>query len=191
MSPSARRGVAIVFGVLTVLLAISILLRMSWNHAASPQASSPSASISTPNQTPIPVTITTPTPLPTPQGVPVGQTITTTTNATMTVEQTATADSGNDFETPPPGGSFLAAKVKICAGDQQEMSNPVGWYVKLADDTQVSGTFMTDATPGPALPIDNVQPGSCVAGWLYFPLPASPSPVEIAPKNSDFFWTLG
>jgi hypothetical protein len=109
----------------------------------------------------------------------------------ITVLQTATAHSGNEFETPPPGGHFLAVKVKECAGTTQEFVSESSWSVKLVDFTQVDAGFMSGATPGPELPSSNLQPSACTAGWVYFPLPPSPAVTEIHLNNADFFWTLG
>jgi hypothetical protein len=129
--------------------------------------------------------------VPTPSGFKIGDTVTTTTQATITVLQTAPASSGNQFETPPPGGHFLAAKIKECAGTQQEFVSDVAWSAKLADFTQIDATSLSGGSPGPGLPTSNVQPGACVAGWVYFPVPASPAVTEIHLSKADFFWVVG
>ena len=143
--------------------------------------------------TPLPVTVYTPAPTPAPTLNPayaVGQTVTTTTEAAITVVSTAPAQSGNQFETPPPGGSFFGAQIKECAGNQVLYVAPSTWSVKLADATQIDATFVVDGTPTPALQSTNLNPGSCTAGWIYFPLPAGAAPVEIHLLKADFYWTL-
>ena len=152
---------------------------------------STAASSSKPPSTPIPVQVFTPAPtlIPTPQAQPVGQTVQTTTNAMITVEQTAPAH-GNEYETPPPGGRFLGAKIKECAGDSDIFVSPTSWNVKLADATQIDGTFLVDGQPGPDLMSTDLQGGSCTEGWVYFPLPHGAQPKEIHLQKADFFWTL-
>ena len=153
------------------------------------------SSVSTPGPTStlVPVTIVTatPTPVPTPSGFSVGDTVDTTTGAKITVQQVVPASSTNEFETPPPGGRFRAAKVRECAGSSAIFTASEAWSMKLEDDTQVDGTSIAGANPNPELPTSNLQPGNCVAGWVYFALPPSPpAPVRIQLSNTDFFWTL-
>jgi hypothetical protein len=179
------KRIAPLLSIITLMLVGASTCSSAGNQASNTPATTHTA-------TPLPVSIVTPapTPIPTPSGFAIGETVTTTTGAKITVLQTAPASSNNQFETPPPGGHFLAAKIRECAGTMQDFVSPVGWSVKLADDTQVDGTSLSGGSPGPELPSSNLQPGNCVAGWVYFPLPASPAAIAIVPHNSDFFWRL-
>lgn len=143
--------------------------------------------------TPTPVIIATlpPTALPTLNPAEaVGQTVTTTTQAAVTVERTAPAQTSFDYQSPPPGGSFLAVEIKECAGNQVLFVSPDAWSVKLADATQVDAQLMIDMAPSPELASTNLNPGGCTDGWVYFPIPAGAHPIEIHLLRADFYWTL-
>jgi hypothetical protein len=120
----------------------------------------------------------------------IGQSVPTTTGAVITVVQTAAAQSGNQFETPPPGGAWFAAEVKECAGTQTTFVSASAWSVKLADSTQVDGRYASEMSPAPELASTNLNPNSCTDGWVYFPLPAGAAPKEIHLLRADFYWTL-
>ena len=120
----------------------------------------------------------------------VGDTVDTTTGAKITVVRLAPASSGNEFETPPPGGAFLGAEIKECAGSSVLLVEALEWSVKLADATQIDAGLGVDMTPSPALQSSNLNPDSCTDGWVYFPLPAGAAPKEIHLLKADFYWTL-
>ena len=128
-------------------------------------------------------------PTPNPE-FPVGAAVPTTAGDAITVVRTAPAQSGNEFETPPPGGAFLAAKIKECAGSGVLLVEPPAWSVKLADNTQIDAAVVVDGTPAPMLQATNLNPGACTDGWVYFPLPAGAHPIEIHLLRADFYWTL-
>lgn len=151
------------------------------------------ATSDTPTSSPTPFTVYTPAPTPAPTlnpAEPVGAPVLTTTGATVIVEKTAAASSGNEFETPPPGGSFLAAEIKECAGNQTLFASPINWSVKLADSTQIDASYRSDMSPGPELEGTDLNPGGCTDGWIYFPIPAGGVPREIHLLRADFYWTL-
>jgi hypothetical protein len=138
----------------------------------------------------------TPTPVPTPTpptSYAVGDTVTTTTNAAYTVTAVATVYDTSEFgETPSvSGGRFYGVDVKICAGDAQELADPIDWAVIMADDTQYEGdAFLVQPSKGPALQSETLQPGACTAGWIYFDLPGSPAPARVELENSDWYWMV-
>ena len=120
----------------------------------------------------------------------VGQAVTTTTQAVITVVRTAPAQTNFDYQSPPPGGSFLGAEVKACAGNQVLFVSPDAWSVKLADATQIDAQPMIEMAPSPELGSTNLNPGGCTDGWVYFALPAGAKPTEIHLLRADFYWTL-
>jgi hypothetical protein len=151
-----------------------------------------------PSSTPTPAAaVATPTPVPTPTppaAYSVGDTVTTTTNASYTVTAVGKVnDTGEFAETPSAaGGYFFGADVKICAGTEQELADPIDWAVIMADDTQYEGdAILLQPSQGPALQSETVQPGACTAGWVYFDLPGSPAAARIELEDSDWYWTLG
>lgn len=149
------------------------------------------ADTSTPAATPIIVSTPAPTPEPTLNPAQkIGQPVTTTTGATVVAEKAAPASSGNEFETPPPGGAFLGVEVKECAGNQTLFVSPSAWSVKLADNTQIDASLAVEMSPAPALNSTNLNPGGCTDGWVYFGLPAGSTPVQINLLKADFYWTF-
>lgn len=149
-----------------------------------PPATAPATA--TPTSTPAP----TPTP---PSSYSVGDTVTTTTNASYTVTAVSTVYDTSEFgETPSvAGGHFYGVEVKICAGNGQELVDPLSWAVLLADSTQYEGdAYLFQPSKGPALQSETLQPGACTAGWIYFDLPGSPAPARVELENSDWYWTL-
>jgi hypothetical protein len=153
------------------------------HSAASTSATASEASAPTPAATPTP-----------PTSYSVGDTVTTTTNAAYTVLAVArVSDTGEFAQTPSAsGGYFYGADVKICAGGQQELADPIDWAVIMADDTQYEGdAILTQPSKGPALQTETLQPGACTAGWVYFDLPPSPAPTKVELDNSDWYWAVG
>ena len=150
------------------------------------------ASSSAPAASPVIVATLPPTALPT--LVPaehIGDTVNTTTGAHVTVAQTAPASSGYAFQSPPAGGSFLAAEIRECAGNQILYVAPSEWSVRLADATQVDGLGAPfQMSPTPALQATDLNPAGCADGWVYFPLPPNAAPKEIHLLKADFYWTL-
>lgn len=170
------------------VFAVGVIAAFVLAACGSVGASAPVAtpdSVSAASDTPLPTVVPTANP-----AAPVGTTVPTTTGDAITVERTAPAQSGNQFETPPPGGAFLGAEIKECAGTGVLLVEPPAWSVKLADATQVDGTLVVDASPNPALQATNLNPGACTDGWVYFPLPAAAHPIEIHLLRANFYWTL-
>ena len=179
------KGIAAISPLIVTLAACGSITAVSGTPEHSSSTPSEAVSISTP--TPVP----TPTP---PTSYAVGDTVTTTTNASYTVMEVAKVHDTNEFaETPSAsGGYFYGVEVKVCAGNEQELADPINWAVILADDTQYEGdAFLMQPSKGPALQSETVQPGACTAGWVYFDLPGSPAPMQIEVENSDWYWTLG
>lgn len=172
------------------------MVAVSGLTACGAASSTARSSASTPEPGEITPTLDTPlpdvsTPFPTPNpATPIGQAVLTTTGAHITVEKTAPASSSNMFETSPPGGSFLGAEVKMCAGTDTLLVEPPNWSVKLADATQIDASLGVEMQPGPSLEASNLNPGSCTDGWVYFPLPPDAQPKEIHLLRADFYWTL-
>jgi hypothetical protein len=111
----------------------------------------------------LPAAAATPTPAPTPTpptSYAVGDMVTTTTNGSYTVTAVArVSDLGEFAETPSVGGGyFYGADVKICAGNEQELADPIDWAVIMADDTQYEGdAILLQPSKGPALQSETVQ----------------------------------
>jgi hypothetical protein len=124
----------------------------------------------------------------------VGQTVTTTTNATYTVTAVSRVQDTSTLAPQTPsatGGYFYGVDVKICAGNGQELADPYGWAVIMSDDTQYeSGAILLQPSRGPALQAEEVQPGACTAGWVYFDLPPSPTPARVERENTTWSWSL-
>lgn len=173
-------------------IAGAVLFVVACGNATNNGPASTHAALST--VAPVSVSVVTPDPTapPTSSGYTVGDTVTTTTNSTFTVLGLTTNVRLGQYalDTPPPGGHELAAKIKECAGTDLTSSSSTDWSAQLADATQITGTFQEDATPGPMLPIQNLNPGACDAGWVYFNVPSSPAVTEIVLSNSDFYWTV-
>lgn len=169
------------------VVAMAVIAASGLAACGSVGASAPTSTLgATPAaDTPLPTVAPTATPV-----ASVGTTVPTTAGDAITVERTAPAQSGNQFETPPPGGAFLGAEIKECAGTGVLLVEPPAWSVKLADATQVDGTLVVDASPNPALQATNLNPGACTDGWVYFPLPAAAHPIEIHLLRANFYWTL-
>jgi hypothetical protein len=178
------KGIAFISPIIVALAACGTT---ATRGTTTPQTGSatPAAEVATP--TPVP----TPTP---PTSYQVGSTVTTTTNAAYTVVAVARVHDTGDFpETPSAsGGYFYGADVKICAGSEQELADPINWAVITADNTQYEGdAFLTQPSKGPALQSETVQPGACTAGWVYFDLPGSPAPTKVELESSDWYWIVG
>lgn len=172
-----------------IVVALAACGSTATGGTAPPRAgtNTPATHAATPTPTPVP----TPTP---PSSYRVGATVTTTTNAAYTVIAVARVrDTGDFTETPSAArGYFYGADVKICAGNQQELADPINWAVIMADDTQYEGdAILFQPSRGPALQTETVQPGACTAGWVYFDLPGSPAPTKVELENSDWYWTVG
>ncbi|MGH7721491.1 MAG: hypothetical protein ACRENL_01480 [Candidatus Dormibacteria bacterium] len=122
----------------------------------------------------------------------IGQTEATTTGDSYTlVAYKAAVASNNEFNTPPAGGRFAAADVKLCAGSAGLLANPTDFAVGFADASQVSGGDASLlAVPGATLSLGQVQPGQCVSGWVSFTIPTAAPATKVLLSNSDFYWSV-
>ncbi len=138
-----------------------------------------------------PVTGNTATPAPSePTAYAVGQTVTSTTGDSFTVLGLTTVKDSDPLITPPPGGSFLGVDVKICAASSEYPATAAEWNVVLSDGTEEPMTLMVEPSEGPQFPTEEVQPGACATGWVYFALPASPAPARVTLADADWYWTV-
>jgi hypothetical protein len=178
----------------TAIAAAGCIIALAGCSAAANQAAStgtPTASAAPTVPTDLPTLPPTDTPTPGPTGVAIGTPVITTAGDTyLVIAYKARVTSNNEFNTPPPGGWFAAADVKICAGSTQVLADAANWSLGLADDSQIQGESSGLVNvPGADFPFENLNPGSCISGWVAFSVPGG-TVVKIVPQNSDFYWTV-
>lgn len=125
-----------------------------------------------------------------PTAYAVEQTVTSTTGGTFTVQAVTAVTDGDRLITPPAGGSFLGVEVKVCAGTAEYLADPSLWDVILSNGDEEPDALMVQPSQGPEFPTEEVQPGACAVGWVYFALPASPAPARVSLAGADWFWTI-